>query len=305
MLKCYRLLDGRLIDAQTDNASVFVYSSPDELERAYLAGTLLLDEHNLASSLDQDELSRVELEENHVAVIVKRPKRYQSQDAFQLKVLSIGLFLFSDKLIIISQDDFTFEGRIFNKTRSVHDVFLKTLFMCIRHFEEHLRVIQKISDELEQGINQDMSNRSLFNMFKIQKSLVYYLNAIGSNNKLGEKLRFYATKIGFSPEAMEFLEDVIIENAQCYEQANTYSQVIVSLIDARASVINNNLSIRLKMLTIFSICIMMPTFITSVFSMNVDLPIQQHGSLASFWFVLGLAVLSIFIILIIWRVRKW
>ncbi len=305
MLKCYTLADGRLVESSSDNASVLVYSSPDEAERGFLTGTLLVDEHNLVSSLDPDELGRVEFETNHIAVIVKRPRRYRSQDAFLLKVLSIGLFLFNDKLIIISQDDFTFEGRTFNKARSLHDVFLKTLFMCIRHFEEHLMVIQKISDELEHEINRDMSNKNLLSLFQIEKSLVYYLNAISSNSKMGEKLKLNAVKLALSQDSLEFLDDLIIENAQCYEQANTYSQVVAGLMDARASVINNNLSIRLKMLTIFSICIMMPTLIVSLFSMNVQLPVPQEGTTAPFWFIMAAACLSIVAILTIWRVRKW
>jgi magnesium transporter len=247
----------------------------------------------------------VEFETNHIAVIIKRPRRYRSQDAFLFKVLSIGLFLFNDKLIIVSQDDFAFEGRIFNKTRSLQDVFLKTLFMCVRHFEEHLMVIQKISEELEHEINWDMSNKNLLNLFKIEKSLVYYLNAISSNSKMGEKLKLNAAKIGFSQESLEFLDDLIIENAQAFEQANTYSQVIASLMDARASVINNNLSIRLKMLTIFSICIMMPTLIVSLFSMNVQLPVPQVGTTVPFWAIMSAGIFSIITIMIIWRVRKW
>jgi magnesium transporter len=305
MLKTYSFAEGKLVSAPAETSQVFVYSEPDEAQRAYLVGQLLLDEHTLQSSLDPDELGRVEYEADHVAVIVKRPRRYCSADNFLLKVSSIGLFIFADKFIIVSADEFTFENRIFGKLRSVQDVFLRVIFTCIRHFEEHLTVIHSISDELEQDLNTSMSNKSLFNMFNLEKSLVYYLNAINSNSKVIEKLKNNAPKFGFSVETMEFLEDVIIENAQCYEQANTYSQVLSSLMDARASVINNNLSIRLKMLTIFSICIMMPTFVVSLFSMNVKLPFPQEGAIWPFWMAIGLALTSVVTILTIWRVRKW
>jgi len=305
MLKTYSFADGRLVAAPVETSQVFVYSEPDEAQRAYLISQLLIDEHTLQSSLDPDELGRVEYEADHVAVIVKRPRRYCSADNFLLKVSSIGLFIFADKFIIVSADEFTFENRIFGRLRSVQDVFLRVIFTCIRHFEEHLTVIHSISDELEQELNKSMSNKSLLNMFNLEKSLVYYLNAINSNSKVIEKLKNNAPKFGFSVETLEFLEDVIIENAQCYEQANTYSQVLSSLMDARASVINNNLSIRLKTLTIFSICIMMPTFVVSVFSMNVKLPVPQEGAIWPFWMIISIAIASIITILTIWRVRKW
>ena len=175
--------------------------------------------------------------------------------------------------------------------------------MFIRHFDGHIQVIHKLSDELETGINSSMSNKNLFSLFNLEKSLVYYLNAINSNGKVIEKIKINLSKMGFSQEDNEFLEDVIIENAQCYEQSNTYSQVLASMMDARASIINNNLNIRIKMLTILSICIMAPTFIVSLFSMNVPLPIPH--ALDSFWFVLSLAVLSVVAIVLLWHYRKW
>jgi magnesium transporter len=76
-------------------------------------------------------------------------------------------------------------------------------------------------------------------------------------------------------------------------------------MDARASVINNNLSMRLKTLTIFSICIMMPTLVVSLFSMNVKLPVPQEGVVWPFWMILSVAAASIITILSVWRIRKW
>jgi magnesium transporter len=305
MLKKFFLQDGKVAEAVNGDAQVFMYVNPDDAEKNFLINTLLLDEHTLNSSLDPNELGRLEFEANHMAIISKRPRRYSSKDNFLLKVDSIGLFLFADKLVMVTQEEFLFEGRIFAKMRSVQDVFIKVIFSFIRHFEEHLIVIRGISDELEAEINMSMSNKNLIYMFNIEKSLVYYLNAINSNGKVIDKLKMNAAKIGFSQEIVEFLEDVIIENAQCYEQANTYSQVLSSLMDARASIISNNLNIRIKMLTILSLCIMLPTLIVSLFSMNMPLPLPYQGTLVPFWIVVALAGLSIVAIVVTWRIRKW
>jgi magnesium transporter len=282
-----------------------MYINPDDKEKALLINSYLIDEHTLNSSLDPDELGRLEFESNHTAVIFKRPRRYDSKENFLLRVLSAGLFLFADKLVVVVQEELVFEGRVFTRLHTVQDVFQKIIFNAIRHFEEHLLVIHRISEELETQINTSMTNKNLFYMFNIEKSLVYYLNAISSNGKVIEKLKINSTKIGFPPEAVEFLEDLIIENAQCYEQANTYSQVLSSLMDARASIISNNLNIRIKMLTILSICIMLPTLIVSLFSMNMPLPLPRQETLLPFWIVLFLAATSIIVVLLAWRLRKW
>ncbi len=307
MLKCYQIVEGRLAETgDSAAAQVLVYINPDDTEKAYLVNTLLLDEHTLNSSLDAEELGRLEFETNHVAAIIKRPKRYDAQHNFFFKVSSLGLFLFSEQLIIVtSDDDLGWEGRIFTKIQTVKDVFLKTIFGCVYHFEGHLKVIRKMSEELEAVVNRALSNKDLLHLFQLEKSLVYYLDAINSNNKVIEKIRSSAVKLLLSQEASEFVDDLYIEGAQCYQQADTYSEVLSSMMDARASIINNNLNIRLKTLTLVSICIMMPTFVVSLFSMNVPLPIAQHDTLSSFWLVVALAAASVATILLIWYYRKW
>lgn len=305
MVRRYHIIEGKLVENGSESCAVCVYVNPDDKERADLINQFQIDEHTLNSALDPDELGRVEFEANHTAVIIKRPKRYSSTDNFLLKVSSVGLFLFPDKVIIVMPEEAVlFDSRHFARLRSIPDVLLKVIFRCIQHFEDHLKVIQQISDELEYEINKALSNKDLVHMFNLEKSLVYYLKAISSNGKVIDKLKANAAKIGFIPEETEFIEDVTIENSQCFEEANTYSQVLSSMMDAWVSVVSNNLNIRIKMLTILSICIMLPTLIVSIFSMNIRLPLPQD-SLISFWMVTGLAGLSIGVICWLWWQRKW
>ena len=305
MLRKYQIKDGKLIENGHEDCPVLVYINPDENEKRFLIDQLLLDEHTLNSALDPNELGRIEFESNHNAIIIKRPKRYSSDDNFLLKISSTGIFFFTDKIVILLAEDVPlFEGRTFTKIRSVPDLLLKIIHRCIFHFEEHLQVIHKISDELEREINQALSNRDLLHMFNLEKSLVYYLNAISSNSRVIDKLKTNLAKFNFSPEDSEFLEDVIIENTQCYEQASTYSEVLSGMMDAWVSIVSNNLNIRIKTLTVMMICIMVPTLVVSIFSMNVKLPFA-HDSVISFWVVIALAMFSFLSVFYIQRHRRW
>jgi magnesium transporter len=76
-------------------------------------------------------------------------------------------------------------------------------------------------------------------------------------------------------------------------------------MDARASIISNNLNVRIKTLTILTIGIMLPTLVVSVFSMNVKLPIEQELSHLSFWAILLLAAISSVAVAILWRKKRW
>ena len=304
MLRTLKIADSKLVECTNDGAVVFVYVAPDENERKYLVEQLKVDEHTLSSSLDPDEPSRLEFEPEHVAMILKRPKHYAPQDEFTFKVLSAGVFLFTDRLIIvISEDAPLFEGKVFNKVTSLLDILLKLIYRAISHFVEHLRAINQISGELEQQINVSMENKYLLNLFALEKSLVYYLNAVHSNASLINRLKGSTPKIPFTQENLEFLDDISIENDQCLNQINIFSQVLASLMDARASIISNNLNIRIKALTILTITIMLPTLIVSIFSMNVRIPLAPFYH--AFWIIFIMAVSSSLIIGALWWRKRW
>lgn len=305
MLKQLYITDGKVTETGEGDASVWVYTAPDETERRFLIDQLKIDEHTLNSALDPDELSRLEFEPDHVAMIFKRPKHYTAQDNFLFRVLSTGAFLFKDRLVIIRADEaLLFEGKPFIKIQSVQDVFLKLIYRAISHFVEHLRAINMISTELEQQINTAQENKYLLNLFTLEKSLVYYLSAINSNGILVDKLKNAAAKLGLTPENVEFLDDILIENNQCRGQTEIYSQVLSSLMDARASIISNNLNVRIKALTILTIAIMLPTLVVSVFSMNVKIPLSHEDPL-SFWIISAMAAVCILAVAVLWRKLHW
>ena len=297
--------NGKLQEDDKAEPPVYVYTAPTDEEKKQLIEQYKIDEHTLNSSLDPDELSRLEFEPEHTAMIFKRPKHYAAEDNFLFKVASTGVFVFKDKLIIVTGDEAPlFEGRLFMKVQSIQDIVLKLINRSIFHFLEHLKAMNMLAGSIEQLINTSMENKYLLNLFTLEKSLVYYLNATNSNGVLIERLKNNATKIGLTPENIEILDDLTIENSQCREQANIYSQVLASLMDARATIVANNLNIRIKMLTILTIAIMLPTLVVSYFSMNVKIPLEANNPI-SFWIITALAVSLTLIFVFLWWKRRW
>jgi magnesium transporter len=302
MLHQMSLVDGKVVSSEGGN--VYVYVNPDEQERRHLVESLKLDEHTLTSALDPDEQARLEFEPDHLAIISKRPRNYSSADTFMFRVASIGLFLFSDRLVVVLSEEVPpFQGRLYSKLSSLQDLVLRIIYHSIFHFFEHLKVINAVSDSLEDQINASMQNKYLLSLFCLEKSLVYYLNAINSNGKLIERLKLSAAKIGLTPENIEFVDDMTIENSQCYEQAEIYSNILASMMDARASIVSNNLNWLMKTLTIITIAIMLPTLVVSIFSMNVEFPGRTHPH--AFWGILAAALTSVFGVWLFLRWKKW
>ena len=304
VLKKYHIANNRLVENDDAKSPILAFINPDDSERRLLIDTYGIDEHNLNSALDPDELARLECEPNHIAIVFKRPKNYSGADQLLFKATTLGLFYFGETLIIVMSEDTTlFEGRLFGKVASLRDVLLKLILRSIHHFLEHLRVINAISDDIEQKINRALENRFLINLFTLQKSLVYYQNAVNSNGVLIEKLRHNTARIGFTQEEAELLEDIVIENNQCFRQAEVYSNILASLMDARASIVSNNLNVLMKTLNIITISIMVPTIVVSVFSMNVKIPLAHLPW--AFWVIMGLAGVAMAAFLGFWKLRKW
>ena len=270
MLQSYSVINGRIAKGAEGFPQIEVYILPDETERNHLINDYGVDEHTLLSSTDPDETPRNEFEDNHTAVILKYPKNYSAEDNFLFKVKSMGIFIFPPERIVIVLDDSVplFTGRLASNVKAAQDVLLKTLLQTIRHFETHLRVINMCSDEIEHEINKSCGNKNLLNMFTLEKGLVYYVNALNGNRRVIERMKVNAQKFGFTEENIELLDDLAIENRQFLDQAEVYSQVLSGLMDARASIINNNLNVMMKNMNAIVIAISVPTFFTGVFGMS-------------------------------------
>ena len=79
-----------------------------------------------------------------------------------------------------------------------------------------------------------------------------------------------------------------------------YSQNSNSMMDTFASIISNNLSQVMKLLTSVTILLAVPTAVFSLWGINTGVP--WEGQMIGFWDVLGIAFVSTVVALfILWR----
>jgi magnesium transporter len=67
------------------------------------------------------------------------------------------------------------------------------------------------------------------------------------------RLRTYVERLGLQKSQIDALDDIILENQQCARQAEIYSSVLSGLMDARGSIINNNVNVLLRNLTVINV----------------------------------------------------
>jgi magnesium transporter len=303
MIRGYALEECRLAVCEDAEGEIILCLDPDDAEKGMLIERYALDEHTLNSALDPNELSRIETEPSHTALIFKIPKNYDPQEEFEFHVTSLGLFLFEKRLIIVASEDMIpFTGKTFARLERIPEIMLKILNASISHFRAHLQVIDRVSEELADRISTAMENKYLLRLFALEKSLVYYLNAMTSNSGVLERMKQHAQRLGFHQDDRDLLDDIIIENQQCFKQAKMHSNILSSMMDARVSIVNNNLSILMKRLNILTIAIMVPTLVVSIFSMNVTIPLQKNEF--AFWIILSLSFVSMAGVLLFWKFKK-
>lgn len=239
----------------------------------------------LSASLDENEHSRVELEDDFMLIIINIPFLVSKN---KYDTIPIGI-IFSDKFFITAclrenkiLDYFSTENsKKFSTKKRAH--FLFTLFLKNAEFYlQYMRTINNITDELEFSLRKSMENKKLFQLFELERSLVYFITALKDNNMVTEKLlRLRKNKdiqelITIDEDDEELLEDAIIENKQAIEMVEMHSNILGGMMDAFASIISNNLNIVMKFLTSITIILAIPTMIASFWGMNVDVPFKDH-----------------------------
>jgi magnesium transporter len=269
MLQKYDIIDKQLLATDKDEAGILIYSNPTAEERQHLISILPIDQHSLSSALDQDEISRLELKPNLTFMIWKHPENYGYKEEIRFNVSSIGIVLKPNQLVVImAGKQSLFNDQQTYQVRNLSDVLLTILSQTTRHYLEHLKVIKQISREIQKKINTALENEYLIQMFTLGESLTYYLNAISSNIAVLNKLNNNIEKIGLSVEQKELLDDILIENNQCYKQAEIYSNTLSELMDARGTLVNNNMNVILKNLTMINVIFLPLNLIASIGGMS-------------------------------------
>jgi Mg2+ and Co2+ transporter CorA len=131
------------------------------------------------------------------------------------------------------------------------------------------------------------------------------LNSISSNGSLLERMKSMAEKLGFNSDQAGILEDLIIENKQCYRRAEIHTQVLGNLMGTRASIVGHNLNHLIKKFTIWTVAIMLANLVAGLFSMNVALPLPMQEAYWPFWLINILALLAAGFIFFLRRMNKW
>ncbi|MDP4083142.1 MAG: magnesium transporter CorA family protein [Bacillota bacterium] len=270
----------QMIETITKGCWVNMYS-PTEEEINRLAADAQISVDLIKDALDDEERPRIERDEDQVYIIVDYPYITHDDSGFPIyETIPIGIVLTDDCIITVSLKDTPILGDF--KSNKIKELFtfkktrfaLQILFAISSYYLRYLKQINKKTNDIEHELHQSMKNKELYAFLSLEKSLVYFTTSLKSNKVVLDKiLRFNYIKM--YDEDKDLLEDVIIENTQAIEMAETYSSILSGMMDAFASIISNNLNIVMKFLTSITIVLSFPTMVASFYGMNVNIPFQH------------------------------
>jgi magnesium transporter len=136
---------------------------------------------------------------------------------------------------------------------------------------ENLKEINQRRNQVEQQLYAANRNEELLQLMRIQKSMVYFVTALRSNEMLLMKIE-RTNFLALNETEKEFLQDLIVDNSQALEMANIYTNILSSTLDAFASIIANNQNQVLKRLAVITIVLTVPVLVASIYGMNVPIP---------------------------------
>ena len=234
-----------------------------------------IDVDHLRAALDEEERSRIEVEDNYTLILVDIPVIEERNDKEWYGTIPLGIIVTEDAIFTICTEDTPIltsfmEGRVRNFSTGKRTRFiLQILYKNASMFLHYLRIIDKKSEMVETKLHKSQRNQELIELLELEKSLVYFTTSLRANEVVLEKL-LKVDRIKQYPEDEDLLEDVIVENKQAIEMANIYSGVLSGTMDAFASVISNNQNIVMKFLAIVTMVMSIPTMIFSAYGMNVN-----------------------------------
>ena len=248
-------------------------SCPTSDDANSLQNELKIPDYFLDDIADADERARYDYDDGWILIILRIPYVKEVKSRTPFTTIPLGIILKGDVCITVCNyetnlmiDFVTYQQkRGLGFTDSVDMVFRLFLSSAVWYLKR-LKQINARIEAAKQHLDRKIDNADLINLSRLQDSLTYFATSIRGNETLLSKLKF---KLPVDELDADLIEDVTIEMNQARETTGIYANILDSMMETYASIINNNMSTVMKTLTIISMFLMVPTLIASLFGMNL------------------------------------
>jgi len=196
MIKIYKTIDGKIQEIESIEKNSWINMvNPTEEELQFMTRELEVEPDFLRAALDEEEISRVELEDNNQALItIDVPVIEKDTKMVLYTTIPVGIIQTEDNIITVCLrentliDDFA-KGRVKHVFTNLKTRFIfQILYRVASRFLIYLRHINRMSTDIERQLHISMKNKELIQLLDLEKSLVFFSTSLKANQGVLEKL---------------------------------------------------------------------------------------------------------------------
>lgn len=262
---------------------------PSEEEKLALID-LGVDEDTLNDALDPHEVPRVELEDGWTYFITRLP---DTDDDFNDFTTPILFAMSSEYLVTVSREPL---GRLWQpfidstriSTAQQARIFMLMMEAIATQYQRRVAIINRQMRAATSDVRR-LQSRDIATLTEYERKLNDYLDALIPTNTATEKL-LSGRMLKLTEDDRDLVEDLSIDFEQLIARCKSLLRTITNLRDSYRAVMDTRLNETIRLLTVITLALTIPTMIAGLYGMNVD-NLPGAGSPYAFW---GVIVVSLF-----------
>lgn len=249
-----------------------------------------LDESVLTDALDPHEVPRVELDAGWTYFITRLP---DTDDDFNDFTTPILFALGKEHLITVSRDSLGRLWQPFIDNTRVPTTQQTKLFMLMVDSigAQYQRRVASINRQMRAATSDvtNLRSQDIAIFVQYERRLNDYLDALIPTNTALEKL-LGGKLLRLYEDDRDLVEDLSIDLEQLIARCKSLLRTITNVRDSYRAVMDTRLNETIRLLTVITLALTIPTMMAGIYGMNLDLP--GGDSPFMFWVIIGISALS-------------
>lgn len=268
---------------------------PSDDERALLLG-LGIDEDLLTDALDPHEVPRIEYDDGWAYLITRVP---DVGDDFNDFTTPIMFALSKQQTVTISRDLLGRLWQPFIEKSAVSTVaqtafFIQAIDMIIRSYQTRVAAINRQMRAATSDIR-TLRPTDIATFVEYERKLNDYLDALIPTNTAVEKT-LSGKLLKLDTEDKDLVEDLSVDLEQVIARCKSLLRTITNVRDSYRAVMDTRLNETMRILTVATLALTIPTMLAGIFGMNVDFPFDPHIGTV-FWVIILFSAFSSFLVI--------
>lgn len=268
------------------NNQIIAITEMTPTDRATLKSDYHLTDEFLNYAADPVERARVEYDEliETWLVVYNVPLSITGTSPQVIKPFTImvrhnQLFIFvTAETKFIIEDATTLTNQ--DETQGVWDSVFNLLYKVTIVFFDYVQQMGEMRVHIEEHLRNQTDSQQIFQLADLSKNQIYFLTGANSNLVAISQLHLLMTrgdKIKLDKRSTERLEDIEVEARQVQEMLELNVDIVDKVSNTYNNLLNNNLNNVMKILTIYSVVLMIPPIIFGFYGMNTFLPVADKN----------------------------